>query len=91
MFQEISLQRPKTGEEGAYEMDEHGEIGEGDLGISDEEEINRYVESYTEHVTFLRVRHVNFQGNQIHCSNLWTLGIPKMYMGTLGYNIQMLH
>ena len=41
LFQEISLQRPKTGEEGAYEMDEHGEIGEGDLGISDEEEINR--------------------------------------------------
>ena len=25
LFQEISLQRPKTGEEGAYEMDEHGE------------------------------------------------------------------
>ena len=42
-MQEISLQRPKTGEEGAYEMDEHGEIGEGDLGISDEEEIGRYV------------------------------------------------
>ena len=41
LFQEISLQRPKTGEEGAYEMDEHGEIGEGDLGISDEEEIQR--------------------------------------------------
>ena len=41
LFQEISLQRPKTGEEGAYEMDEHGEIGEGDLGISDEQEIQR--------------------------------------------------
>ena len=40
-------------------------------------------------ITFLRVRHVNYQGNQIHSSNLWTLGIPKMYMGHLGYNIQI--
>ena len=42
-------------------------------------------------LTFLRIRHVNYQGNQIHGSNLWTLGIPKIYMGPLGYNIQILH
>ena len=30
------------------------------------------------------------KGNQIHSSNLWTLGILKMYMGTLDYNIQIL-
>ena len=24
-------------------------------------------------------------GNQIHSSTLWTLGFPKMYLGTLGY------
>ena len=56
MFQEISLQRPKTGEEGAYEMDEHGEIGEGDLGISDEEEINRYVKNVYGNI---RLQHPN--------------------------------
>ena len=38
-----------------------------------------------------RVRTGVSLGNQIHSSNLWTLGIPKMYMNTLGYNIQMLH
>ncbi len=41
-FQEISLQRPKTGEEGAYEMNDDGEIGAGDLGLTDEREIERY-------------------------------------------------
>ena len=38
-----------------------------------------------------RVRHVMCRGNQIHSINLWTLGIPKMYMRILGYNIQILH
>ena len=28
------------------------------------------------------------KGNQIDSSNLWTLEIPKMYMGTLGYKVQ---
>ena len=28
--------------------------------------------------------------NQIHSSNLWTLGIKKLYMGPLGYNYQIL-
>ena len=28
-------------------------------------------------------------GNQIHRVNVWTLGIPKMYMGTLGYKGQI--
>ena len=30
------------------------------------------------------------QGNQIHSSTLWTLGIQKMYMGTLGYKCPIL-
>ena len=34
-----------------------------------------------------RVRHVMLWGNQIHSINLWTLGISKMYMRTLGYNV----
>ena len=42
-------------------------------------------------LTFLRVRHVNFQGNQIHSVNLWTLGIQKIYMGPLSYNVQISH
>ena len=40
-------------------------------------------------LTSSRVRHVMWWGNQIHSVILWTLGIPKMYMGTLGYNIQI--
>ena len=40
-------------------------------------------------LTSSRVRHVMLWRNQIHSVNLWTLGIPKMYMGTLGYNIQI--
>ena len=36
-------------------------------------------------LTFSRVRHAMLRGNQIHSVNVWTLGIPKMYMGTLGY------
>ena len=27
----------------------------------------------------------------MHIVILWTLGIPKMYMRTLGYNVQILH
>jgi hypothetical protein len=42
-FQEISLQRPKTGEEGAYEMNDDGEIGEGNLGMTTEEDLKRFV------------------------------------------------
>ena len=42
-------------------------------------------------LTKIRVRTGVSLGNQIHSVNLWTLGIPKMYMGTLGYNIQILH
>ena len=30
-------------------------------------------------------------GNQIHSSTLWTLGIQKLCMKALGYNIQILH
>ena len=40
-------------------------------------------------LTKFRVRTGMSKGNQIDSSNLWTLGIPKMYMGTLGYNIQI--
>ena len=36
-----------------------------------------------------RVRHVMCRGNQIHSINLWTLVIPIMYMGALGYNVQI--
>ena len=36
-----------------------------------------------------RVRTGGSQGNQIHSIILWTLGILKMYMGTLGYNVQI--
>ena len=36
-------------------------------------------------LTFSRVRHAMLRGNQIHSINVWTLGIPKMYMRTLGY------
>ena len=36
-----------------------------------------------------RVRTGVSPGNQIHSSNLWILGIPKMYMGTLGYNVRI--
>ena len=32
-----------------------------------------------------RVRTPVSKGNQIHSSTLWTLGIQKMHMGTLGY------
>ena len=40
-------------------------------------------------LTKSRVRTGGSQGNQIHSVILWTLGIPKMYMGTLGYNVQI--
>ena len=40
-------------------------------------------------LTFLSVRTGGVQGNQIHSSNIWTLGIPKMYMRPLGYNVQI--
>ena len=36
-----------------------------------------------------RVRHVMLWENQKHSIILWNLGIPKMYMGTLGYNVQI--
>ena len=42
-------------------------------------------------LTSSRVRTGMSKGNQIHSSNLWTLGIPKMYMGPLSYNIQISH
>ena len=40
-------------------------------------------------LTKIRVRIGVPLGNQIHSSNLWTLGIPKMYLRTLGYNVQI--
>ena len=36
-------------------------------------------------LTSVRGRTDGVQGNQIHSSNLWTLGILKMYMGALDY------
>ena len=42
-------------------------------------------------LTSARVRTGGVQRNQIHSSVLWTLGIPKMYLGTLGYNVLILH
>ena len=42
-------------------------------------------------LTNLRVRTPGSQGNQMHSGILWTLGIPKMYMRTLGYNVQICH
>ena len=41
-------------------------------------------------LTKFRLRIGGPQGNQIHSGILCTLGIPKMYLGTLGYNIQIL-
>ena len=40
-------------------------------------------------LTNFRVRTCDSQGNQMHSGILWTLGIPKMYMRTLGYNVQI--
>ena len=34
-------------------------------------------------LSLYQVRHAMLRGNQIHNVNVWTLGIPKMYMGTL--------
>ena len=31
------------------------------------------------------------QANHTHISTLWTLGIPKMYMGALNYKGKILH
>ena len=42
-------------------------------------------------LTSSRVRNVMKRGNQIHSVDVFTLGIPKMYMGTLGYKVQILH
>ena len=28
-------------------------------------------------------------GNKVHSGTQWTMGIPKMYMATLGYNVQL--
>ena len=42
-------------------------------------------------LTKFRVRAGGAKGNQVHSVTVWTLGIPKMYMGTLGYNILILH
>ena len=37
------------------------------------------------------VSHVMLRGNQVQGSILWTLGIPKMYMGALGYKVLISH
>ena len=42
-------------------------------------------------LTKSRVRTAGVKRNQIHSSTLWTLGIPKMCMGALGYNVLILH
>ena len=42
-------------------------------------------------LTNIRVRTRGSQGNQMHSGILWTQGIPKMYIRTLGYNVQILH
>ena len=36
-------------------------------------------------LTFCRVRYAMSRGNQIYSVNVRSLGIPKIYMGTLGY------
>ena len=43
------------------------------------------VPDITRVVITVRVRTDGVQENQIHISNLWNLGILKMYMGTLDY------
>ena len=51
-----------------------------------------YIRCYcTQSFNKSRVRTVRVKGNQIHSSTLWILGIPKMYLGTLCYNILILH
>ena len=40
-------------------------------------------------LTKSKVRTGVSKGNHIHSGNLWTLGIPKMYKGTLGYEGQI--
>ena len=48
--------------------------------------------SVARHVlTKFRVRASGAKGNQVYSVTVWTLGIPKMYMGTLGYNVLILH
>ena len=41
-------------------------------------------------LTKFRVRAGGAKGNHVHSVNVLTLGIPKMYMGTLGYNVLIL-
>ncbi len=40
---DFSRQRPKTGEEGAFEMDDDGEIGDGRLGLTSKEDLARMI------------------------------------------------
>ncbi len=40
---DFSRQRPKTGEEGAFEMDDDGEIGDGRLGLTTKEDLARMI------------------------------------------------
>ncbi len=40
---DFSRQRPKTGEEGAYELDDDGEVGDGKLGLTSKEDLARIV------------------------------------------------
>ena len=60
---------------------------EGGLGACGEG--TRQTGSPTACVKKSRVRIGVSLGNQKHSSNLWTLMIPKMYIRTLGYNVQI--
>lgn len=48
-----SLVRPKTGEEGAFEMNEDGEIGDGRLGITSEENVKKILRQVANLWSFL--------------------------------------